>query len=281
MFPPLRNLAATLALAAATIPSAVLGQLQISLEMPNTTVLRCEDVPAIVTIRNNTSLQIPVGGKDGYVLQFDLNSSEGQPVLPNDQNPPLALVLAPGAETVITNNLFRCCKLVDVQQASVVARVDYDGKSYMSRKLFLDVRNGTEIARLQVPNGQRTMVHILGILHRGGHEHLFLQVEDEAGGWIYRAADLGSILRATPPQFMLDGSGQTHVLHRSGPEQYSYHVASADGTFVQFEMFNGDYKTVQMSVNDKGEIIVNGMPAEKGDRPPVLQATPFRPDLHR
>jgi hypothetical protein len=260
---------------------AARAQIEVSLKMPFTTAMRCEALPASVMIRNNTGVQIPVGGKDGYELRFDIKSTDGTPVMPSEQRQPVAFVLAPGAETVVTNDLFRCYQLVDAQQVNIAAIVEYAGRSYLSRKAYLDLQDGSELARLQVPNGKRTMVHSLRTLLRGGHEHLFLRVEEEAGGWTYGATDLGTVLRTTPPQFMLDGSGHTHILHRSGPQEFTYHAVAADGTVSKINKFTGDYKVVRMLANSSGEIVVNGMPADKTDRPPMLQATPFRPDLHR
>lgn len=263
----------------AVVPSAR-AQLEVSLQLPNVVVLRAEDVPAIVTIRNQTGRQIPVGGKDGYDLIFDIKGADGLPVLANEQSPPLAYVLAPGAVTTVTNNLYRCYRIIDTSQASVVARVDYAGTSYLSTKLFLNIQDGAECGRLQVQHGDRTTIQTLRTLLRGGHEHLFLRVDDAAGGWTFGATDLGSFLRTTPPRFMLDRAGQSHILHRSGPAQFTYHVAGHDGSLLRRENFSGDYKTVSMTAGEKGEIIVNGMPAAKSDRPQILQQTPFRPDLH-
>lgn len=257
------------------------AQLEVSLTMPNTTLLRCESVPAIVTIRNNTGMEIPIGGATGYDLSFEVKNADSQPLRSDDQSPVIATTLAPGATTVITNDLFRCFRLMEIQQASVIARVDYGGRSYISQRIFLDIQNGTEIARIQVPAGNKSIAHILRTLNRGGHAHLFLRVDDETGGWTYGAFDLGTALLMTPPQIMTDRAGLTHILHRSGPQEFNYRVADANGTFLKFEQFTGDYKNVHMTVNESGEIAVNGKPTEKGERPSVLQASPLRADLHR
>ncbi len=266
---------------AMAIVGSARAQLDISLRMPNTTLLRGEPVPAVVTIQNNTAAQIPVGGNNGYNLSFDLRDSDSHSILPNEENPLFTLPLAPGATLVITNDLFRCFKLMGLQQASIMAHADYAGRSYTSKRFFLDFQGGTEIARLQVSSGKETLAHIFLVLRRGAHEHLFLRVDDEAGGWTYGATDLGTILRSVPPQFMLDSSGHTHMLQRSGPEEYSYRIAAADGTILKHELFRGDYRIIRMSAAPDGTITVNGKAAEIGERPAVLPATPMRPDLHR
>jgi len=255
--------------------------MDVSLTLPNKVVLRAESVPAIVTVKNNTGMKIPVGGTNGYVLRFEIKSADGQSVLPNEKNQPLALELQPGSVVTMTNDLFQCYRIIDINQASVLARVDYGDTSYLSAKEFLNVQDGAELARLKVPNGERMLVQALYTLNRGGHEHVLLRVDDKEGGWTYGATDLGIILRSTPPQMMLDQQGRTHILHRSGPTKYSYHIVSSDGSLLKLENFVGDYKVVRMVAGANGEISVNGKPAEKSDQPEMLRATPFLPDLHR
>lgn len=263
------------------VSSVARGQLDVRLTMANTTFLRFEPVLAGVTIRNNSAMQIQPGGSGGYSLQFDVRDSDGHPVSAIEKHPPLALVLAPGSETTVTNDLFRCVRLADFEQGNVIARVDYAGQSFLSAKIYFDIRNGSEIARLQVASGSKQLTHTLRTLNRRGHEHLFLRVDEESGGWTYGATDLGYNLQLTPPTFLLGATSTVHILQRSGPREYKYHVADANGTLTRAEVFSGDYRTVKMYANSKGEIVVNGMPGDKRDNPPVLQATPFTPGLHR
>lgn len=264
------------------LPVAASAQLDVSLTLPNKVLLRAEDVPAVITIRNNTGMTIPTGGAAGYGLDFEIKDTEGLSALPHESHRPVAPVLPPGASVTFTNNLFQCYQLMDISQAGVVARVDYGGTRYLSTREFINIQDGVEVARLEVPQGGRTLVHLLRTLNRGGHEHLFLRVDDQAGGWTFGAVDLGFVLRtASPPQLMLDGQHRTHILHRSGPTQFSYHVADPDGTLQKLENFTGDYKVIRMIASADGAITVSGRPADKSERPQVLQATPFRPDLHR
>lgn len=258
------------------------GQLAVNLRLTNTTFLRFEDIPAFVVVKNNTGLAIPAGGNAGYSLTFDIKGSDGQPVGAIEQkDPPPLPALVPGAETIISNNLFRSYRFSETEQAVVVARVDYAGQSFLSPKVFLDFQKGIDVTRMQVPVGNRTLTYLLRRLMRDKHEHLFLRVDDESAGQTYGATDLGLFLRQPAPTIMPDAAGQIHVLHRSGPQQFTYHVARGDGAILRKELFSGDYQTVRMIATAQGEIQVSGKPTDEKDSLPILKQTPFAPEMHR
>ena len=263
-------------------PSVSTAQLEVSMKLPHRILLRYEAIPVVVTVVNKSGRQIPLSATNGYSFDFDIQAEDGRMVGIATQHPPVvAPVLLRGVETSFTNDLFRSFQIGGVNQASIVARINYGGMSYLSHKQFIDIRTGAEIAHLQTSAGNSTFNHQLRVMERDDYQNLFLRVDDATGGWTYGAVDLGPFINMNPPTIMSDHNGMVHVLHQSAPQEYIYNIAAPNGTIDKTEKFTGDYQIVQMTTDAQGAVNVSGRPGNKNDREPVLQATPFRPDMHR
>lgn len=257
------------------------GQIEVSLVLPEKLFMTGERVPAVVTIKNNTSAEVPVGGTGGHTLEFDVKNADGHPVSERAGHPPVTRTLPAGGSLTITNDLFLCFELLDQRQVGVAAVVGFQNRNFVSKREYFDLQQGAELARFQVNVGERTVSQTLRTVMRKEHTHLFLRADDEAGGTTFGAVHLGTLLRTTPPQYMVDRQNKTHIVHRSGPEQFIYHVANSDGGLVRREHFTGDYKIVRLVAGSDGQVTCTGLPGDKKDEPQILQQTPFRPDLHR
>lgn len=256
------------------------AQLDITMTMPVTTALRYEKLPAIVTLRNNTGTRI-APGTAGYVMSFDGRTLDSNPVSAGVL-PVQAPTLEPGASITFTNDLTRVLDLSSVVQFSVMARAEYSGVGFVSQKQFVDILDGVEVARIRANDPKDGAVnHTLRVMNRDSHEHVFLRVDSEKGGWSFGAQDLGTILRATPPSLMLAADGTVHILHRAGPARFIYHQATANGQLLKAQAFQGDFQVVRMTAGADGQIKVIGKPADNADSLPILRQSPFRPDLHR
>jgi hypothetical protein len=247
--------------AISALPAAAQVDMQCKLE--NGRTLLFEPVIISLDIINNTGDVLDFSGAipNGH-LAFDVEQSPGVVVPPTGA--PLfnqAVTIKPGDTFTGKVNLQATYKITDTGPYMVTTRVEWGGKVFISPKLFLDVLPGLEIGKLvagipEDPNAMRT--YTLRTLNRDRSEVVFLRINDDENGTCYGVFDLGTIVRMFQPKLLVDGIGDIHALHQSGPWQFTHSVFTPHGDPVAQEVYSGEGSTIDLKRAEDGQIAVEG-----------------------
>jgi hypothetical protein len=139
--------------------------------------------------------------------------------------------------------------------------VEWGGKVFISPKLFLDVLPGLEISKLvagipEDPNAVRS--YTLRTLNRDRNEVVFLRINDDDRDMCYGVFELGAIVRLFKPKLQTDEVGNIHVLHQSGPWQFTHSIVTPNGDPVLQEVYSADGSTIELKRAEGGQIVVQG-----------------------
>ena len=126
---------------------------------------------------------------------------------------------------------------------------------------FLDVLPGLEIARLSagVPaEPDATRLYTLRTLNRDRVEVMFLRIDDDDRGVCYGVFELGRIVRLYEPKLQVDETGNVHILHQSGPWQFTHSVFTPRGEPVLQEVYSGEGSAIGLKRGEGGQLAVDG-----------------------
>ena len=257
--------------AIAALPAAAQIDMQCKLENGRTVLF--EPIVVSLDIVNNTGDILDFSGAiPNAHLAFDVEQSPGVDVPPTEV--PLfaqPVTIKPGDTFSGKVNLQAAYKITDTGPYTVTTRVEWGGKVFISPKLFLDVLPGLEIAKLSAgipedPNAVRN--YTLRTLNRDRSEEVFLRISDEEKGVCYGVFDLGTIVRMFEPKLQVDEVGNIHVLHQSGPWQFTHSVFTPHGDPVAQEIYSADGSTIELKRTEDGQLAVQGgqryTPGEEG-----------------
>lgn len=261
-------------LTALALVPAGLAQVQITCQIDPTRVLPLEPLVATVRIENQSAFPIEVGeGDGGATFAFMVESTPGRAVnLIRDPDQPSFTVPARGRfeATYFLHDTY------DVRQPrpyTVQARLIWRNQVFTSPRINLEVVPGLEIAKVSAvilgdePEVSARRTYALRTLSRNQQEVLIARVDDPDRHLCYGVINLGRLVRSTPPVIRVDGEGRAHVLHRSSPYGYAYHVLGPNGRVVSQEGVATEGEAVSLAEDGQGQIII-----ERGAR-----ATPPRP----
>ncbi len=256
----------------ATIPAAAQIDMRCRLENSRTVLFE----PAILNLNiiNNTGNTLDFSGAiPNAHLAFDIERSPGVTVPPTGK--PLfaqGIVIKPGDTFTGKVNLQAAYKITDTGPYTITARVEWGGKVFISPKLFLDILPGLEIARLSAgipgePDAAR--IYTLRTLNRDRVEVMFLRIDDDDRGMCYGVYELGRIVRLYEPKLQVDEAGNIHVLHQSGPWQFTHSAFSPSGEPLVQEVYSGEGAAMGLKRGDGGQLAVEGgqlyVPGEEED----------------
>ncbi|HMP72750.1 MAG TPA: hypothetical protein PKE55_05745 [Kiritimatiellia bacterium] len=248
------------------------GQVTVGLRLNFNTFILHEPIEAVVTLRNETSRDIPLGGEGGLRVGFQVTESGGRSLAARRSMEGVFPPVLPAQGMVsVTNLLSRFHDIRAQGQYTALARAEWGQTAFLSRPVFFDVVPGVEIQRMVVPlpdeEGERTFM--LRTVNRGRAEHLLIRVDDELNRLCYAVIDLGRMANRAPPEMKIDSAGQAHVLFQSSPGQHVYAVCAPDGFLADRQVFGRDFRRASLAVDDVGTIFVRGAPEEPG--PPMLR----------
>lgn len=258
--------------ALAALPASAQVDMRCRLENSRTVLFE----PAILNldIINNTGNVLDFSGAmPNAHLAFDIEQSPGV-VVPPTGKPLFAqgIVIKPGDTFTGKVNLQAAYKVTDTGPYTITTRVEWGGKVFISPKLFLDVLPGLEIARLSagVPGEpDATRIYTLRTLNRDRVEVMFLRIDDDDRGVCYGVFELGRIVRLYEPKLQVDEAGNVHVLHQSGPWQFTHSVFSPRGEPVVQEVYSGEGSAMGLKRGEGGQLAVEGgqlyVPGEEED----------------
>ena len=256
--------------AIAAVPAAAQVDMQCRLENSRTVLF--EPVILSVDVINNTGDILDFSGAiPNAHLAFDIEQSPGV-VVPPSGVPLFAqgVTIRPGDTFSGKVNLQTAYKITDTGPYTITTRVEWGGKVFISPKLFLDVLPGLEIAKLSAgipddPNATRT--YTLRTLNRDRTEVVFLRINDEDKGMCYGVFNLGRIVRMFEPKLQMDEVGNIHVLHQSGPWQFTHSAFTPRGDPVVQDVYSGEGSSIGLKRADGGQLAVEGaqlyMPEEE------------------
>lgn len=272
--------------AIASLPAAAQVDMQCRLENGRTVLF--EPIVISLDIINNTGDILDFSGAiPNAHLAFDVERSPGVVVPPTGV--PLfgqAVTIKPGDTFSGKVNLQATYKITDTGPYTVTTRVEWGEKVFISPKLFLDVLPGLEIAKLvagipEDPGAVRS--YTLRTLNRDRSEVVFLRINDDDKGMCYGVFDLGTIVRMFEPKLQTDDIGNIHVLHQSGPWQFTHSVFTPHGDPVVQDVYSAEGSTIDLKRAEDGQFAVEGgqryAPPGEEDASQEAAPVPAMPEL--
>lgn len=87
---------------------------------------------------------------------------------------------------------------------------------------------------------------------------LFVKVTDVYDTTVYGLKPLGIIVIADRPEQMTDKANRLHVLHRSGPNYYTYSMVGHDGKILIRMRYEYSGSPPRLGNNDNGDVVIVG-----------------------
>lgn len=240
------------------------AQVQLSVRLEPSRAVQHESVMAHIRIRNNTAREIVLGDSPSPGrLWLDVEQSPGRTMRQvTDRLIPSPLTIPPRQSV---NHRINVTSAYDIRYTgpyTVRARVNWQGRSYVSGGAFLEIVPGMEIRELQTSlaaDGSGSRSYRLLTLHRNRGDHLFLRVDDLDADICYTVTHLGRLLRTQGPQMEIDGQHNVTILHQTAPSRFFYHVFSPNGEMLRRKIYTSETPAgVSLVVGDGGRFIVQG-----------------------
>ncbi len=214
-----------------------------------------------VTIVNSTANPLVLSGADANVL-LSFEIARGQPAsqlpLKNEARPEWAI--APGATATRGFDLLDNFEIAQPGPHTLRAVLTWRERQYRSTESYFDIVPGYEIFSTMQAGGPDDRVQTLRLvtLHRDKGEFLFLEIMDDASGYCMGLVGLGRIIRVYKPLIRADADGEIHVLHQSGPAQFTHTIVGPDGSLSDSESFFGTGDRIALKTQADGTVEVVG-----------------------
>ena len=268
-------------LAGAALAAVTAGaQIEVDCKVQPTLAAQYEPVRAELTVRNKTGQTLVLLDSNANARAgFEIRDDDGMLVKPRPgMSFPGPIIVPPLAQATMTNYLQRYYDIRKSGPFTVLGRVEWAGKAFVSEKVFVDVVPGmvAEKVLAQLPGGA-TRTYSLRKLSRDNGLHLLARVDDEAAGLCYGTYDLGECVSLGKPSVHVDAAGNLHVLHQSAPYRHIYSIVAPDGEILNRKIYNGAYGSVSMNTGADGEVSIKEAPPERiRNDPRKLDSLPSR-----
>lgn len=273
----LRLLTVTVALC---VPSAAPGIVDFTATVPYEAWMVCESIPLVVRIKNNQSVPL-AAGQDGFLMSVVVRDDRGLAIrrLP-DSKLIVPELIPPNAEVQFTNDLTSLFRLVDHPAVSVRVQLTIGRQTLESPPTHLDIVKGMEIARIRgrAKDGE-IRTYTLRTLNRGKRERLFLRIDDADESVCYGVVELGRYVPFGKPALDIDEEGNIHILHLSGPNQFTHSVYTPNAVRVSVQVVEGDVNAVKLVRDERGGIRVAGAGVVSPPRDPMVEPLPLKRGL--
>jgi hypothetical protein len=203
---------------------SAMGQVDLGLEIENSTVLRHEPLMAHVTVLNGGAvpLVINAAGGVGPQLRFIVEHNSGRSAVRRQGGALASLTLQPGQAQMLEVDLTMHFVLTQADRYFVRAVLDAGGGQARSSLKAVDVVPGIELEAVtgtvpRAPGVQRT--YSLRYWGRKQKEHAFLCVSESPSGRTFAPIYLGAIIRVVRPTVTVGKDGAVTVKHQVNRSQ--------------------------------------------------------------
>ncbi len=244
------------------------AQITVTCHINPATAAQYEEIAGVVTIGNNTGTELELFTSNAVCdVLFEIRDAD---------NVELSLIsnhfiarptrLGAAESLTVTNNLLDFFDLRKIGDYKVYGKVLWNGKAYISERVFLDIVPGMELHRIEagLPAGGSRQ-YTLRMLNRDRFDRLLLRIDDDEGSVCYGVFDLGRWVHTASPELKVDGQGNVHVLYQSGPAQFVHRAFSPFGQVVAEKTFSEPKGQVRLENKAGGlmEVVGDTAPAEE------------------
>jgi hypothetical protein len=285
-------LAAAAGLLAAVVPAR--AQIAVSISLKERIHIRHEPVLATVSVTNNTGRDIVLEDtRQGQWFGFQINTGGDHFIAPRDPNYRLdPLPMRAGETLKRTVNLNDLFPLGEFGTYAIRANIYFAGmdRYFNSKPTHIEVTDGRVVWRQAagVPEGEKGagQMRVFTILrHQRGEESLlYVRVEDQDDGSVFRTSSLGRIIDGVAPEMQLDSRNNLYVLQLVGLRRFALSRIGVNGEFLGQSYYNVPKTrpylrkqpdgSLQLVGGQREEVVQNPAtlppPAKLSDRPPGL-----------
>ena len=255
----------------ATLPA--MAQLQVSAQTERSHFLLYERVDVLVSILNNSGMDIVLDNNEGHPwLSFLLSRHDApnyMPVRQERQANFAPLTLKAGETKILRVNLTPIFSFREEGDYRASAVIDLPGQDQIiSDFVPFSVTKGQTIWSESRPvEGSTRVYSLLRFSPSSDRTQLYLRVEDPSENIVYANIGLGEVVALLPPDVYFDPQGNIHVLHPFALGTYAYTRADSNGKILVQRVF----KTVQeipprLHKMDDGNVIVWGGQEQNPDQ---------------
>ena len=233
-------------------------------------LLQYEPIYIDLKITNQSGSDLVVGGSDTNVqLAFAVEQTPGFRVRDLDEqllaNP---VRLAPHKTSTIQIEISKAYDMRKTGPYTIFPRLFYHGKVYSSGRLLVEIVPGFVKHSHTMENmGKKgaTRTCSLRTINRDRAQRLFLRIDDEKAELCYGVYDLGRLLSHSPAMLESGSSGMIHVLHQSGPFQFTYNIFTPEGKPIIRKLFAKEGRIPKLVFDEMGMVQVAGVREYDGD----------------
>lgn len=260
------------------------GQVELSGRLENNVVLLFEPVVVNLRIRNRTSEPITVGPRGDMMPVFYVERRPGYPLRKTGVQVEIPeITLQPHEQSTMSVDISLAFEIRETGPYTIHAGMRHGPDYYQTGHMLLEVVPGFEVARLEVglPGGvrERREYRLLS-LGRDNAMRLFIRVDDQQEGLCYGVHDLGRLLQNSEPILEADAAGRAHVLHRSGPAQFTHTIHEPNGRQVGKTLYSSGVRVARLEPTPDGDLEVRGVREDEGNRagnrPSIRTFDPFQ-----
>jgi hypothetical protein len=215
--------------------------LDLKLSAEHASALKYEPVNVFLTIRNDADTALVIDERAEWNVShvtFTVLRDRTVPVRSIGERPCVErLRIDPDRKGEVCTDLADTWDMVDLGQYTVAARVDWNGRTFQSEWLTVEVVKGIEVAAVSraVPAyPDLTRGYSLRYWPRSGTEYLFLSVDEEPTQVNYGVFALGKLARVIAPVIKVDRQGRVVIVHQSGPDCLTKSVFESSRAGVRF-----------------------------------------------
>lgn len=261
----MRTLAIVAVLALELCRTVQAGPLAVQVHCDRDTFLVYEPIEVTVTVQNYSGRAVRVEENEQASWLSFVITDEGNGVIPPVRKPDMqtAFEIQPRQAVSRKIDLVPLYELRERGNYRVQAIVTALGSSVASAPFRLSLTNGRELWSRLVglpsqgagPDEYRTYSLLA---RRGEHaDSLYACVADESRQIVYSLVALGSFLGTAPPQELVDGSANLHILFQNGPRSFGYASIDPSAKVLLREAYS-DFQSSPRLVLENGKVSVAG-----------------------
>ena len=217
------------------------GQVHLVVRPEHDAVLQHERTRLFVTVRNDSGLSILMDTRNPRnTVHFEVlvTKNRGTRLKPRSSRPLVnRLFLEPDESEELMIDLTDGFDLSAMGHYQIRASLTFEGRTYTSARVVIDVVNGMEVAKVRrvvAGYADLTREYSLRYWRRDMIEQLFLRVDEPSTETNYGVFGLGPLLRVATPQVTVDSDGTIVVIHQSGPDRYTRSTLRSERNSVLF-----------------------------------------------